>query len=213
MTRRLTVELGNRSYPIVVGSGVLADASLFEPYIAGPQICIVTNETVAPLYLEQLHTTLGNRDVDVCILPDGEEHKTLATYATVLEHLLTHRHNRTTTLVALGGGVIGDVAGFCRSHIPARRWFHTGTDDVARAGRFVSWRQNRSEPRARQEHDWSVLSAATRRRGSDTLMTLGTRDYLCGIAEIIKYGVIRDGSSSNGSKTMSSRYGSVMSLR
>ena len=110
--KALSVELGERSYPILVGTGLLRDRARFAPYIAGRQVCIVTNETIAPLYLNTLETTLEGYEVDTCVLPDGEEHKTLSTYARVLDHLMAHRHNRSTTLVALGGGVIGDVTGF-----------------------------------------------------------------------------------------------------
>jgi 3-dehydroquinate synthase len=192
VTGRFTVELGARSYPIVVGSGVLADATLFEPCIAGSQVCIVTNETVAPLYLERLRTTLRAHDIDVCILPDGEEHKTLATYSRVLEHLLTHRHNRTTTLIALGGGVIGDVAGF------AAATYQRGVGLIQVPTTLLAQVDSSVGGKTAVNHALgkNMIGAFHQPRlvvaDLDTLMSLRTRDYLCGIAEIVKYGVIRD---------------------
>src|SRR5262249_2861049 len=108
----LTVELGERSYPILVGADLLRDGDRFAPFIVGRQVCIVTNETIAPLFLSTLQNTLARYAVDACVLPDGEQHKTLATYGKVMDHLIAHRHARSTTLIALGGGVIGDITGF-----------------------------------------------------------------------------------------------------
>ena len=105
----LQVELAERSYPIYIGAGLLAQACLFEPHIAGRQVAIVTNETIAPLYLQPLLTTLAGHDVTSVILPDGESFKTWETLQLIFDGLLTARHDRRTTVIALGGGVIGDI--------------------------------------------------------------------------------------------------------
>ena len=108
----LEVDLGARGYPIHVGAGVLERADLLKPHIKSRQVMVVTNETVAPLYLDALHDALSGFEVHVTVLKDGEEHKTLATSETIFESLLKAPCDRRVTLVALGGGVVGDITGF-----------------------------------------------------------------------------------------------------
>src|SRR3990167_9128930 len=108
----LRVELGERSYPIHIGSGLLDRLPSLLPPLHGKQILVVTNTTIAPLYLDQVVAGLTGFKVDTLVLPDGEQFKTLDTLNQIFTALLQHRHNRTTTLVALGGGVIGDIPGF-----------------------------------------------------------------------------------------------------
>src|ERR1035437_9275430 len=110
----LTVGLGERSYPIHIGSGLLANAELLKAHLPGKRVAIVTNTTVAPLYLEKLQVTLqriGVQSVEI-ILPDGEVYKTAETLNLIYDALLTNRCERSTPLIALGGGVIGDMTGF-----------------------------------------------------------------------------------------------------
>jgi 3-dehydroquinate synthase len=104
VAERLDVDLGDRAYPIFVGASLLGDSTRFAPYIDGRQVFVVTNETIAPLYLDPLRSTLSEFDLDVCIISDGERFKTLETYLQVIDELMARRHNRTTTLLALGGG-------------------------------------------------------------------------------------------------------------
>ncbi|SVB92827.1 uncharacterized protein METZ01_LOCUS245681, partial [marine metagenome] len=101
----LTVELGERSYPIQIEAGLLSQPGLFSAYIKGPLAVIVTNETVAPLYLETAKAACGNVQVETIILPDGEQHKNLAQFEVVMTRLLELNAARDTTLIALGGGV------------------------------------------------------------------------------------------------------------
>ena len=112
--KTLIVGLGDRAYPIHIGQGILRDAALLAPAIAGRQVMVVSNETVSPLYASSVVTALTGlgKQVDSVVLPDGESWKTLATLDTVFDALLAKRHNRSTTLVALGGGVVGDMTGF-----------------------------------------------------------------------------------------------------
>ncbi len=109
---RVEVALGERSYPILIGPGLLDRADSFAPFLGGKQVLIVTNDRVGPLYSERVQAALADFEVRVLQLPDGEQYKTLASYAAILDALLQHRFSRRATVVALGGGVVGDVAGF-----------------------------------------------------------------------------------------------------
>ena len=108
----LEVDLGERSYPILIGAGLLRRAEILVPYLRGNRAMVITNETVAPLYLDALRSALGDVRTDVFELEDGERFKTLESYSRILDALMKERHSRTTTIVALGGGVVGDIAGF-----------------------------------------------------------------------------------------------------
>ncbi|MDP1939198.1 MAG: iron-containing alcohol dehydrogenase, partial [Gallionella sp.] len=110
----LTVGLAERSYPIHIGTGLLANAELLTAHLPGKRVAIVTNTTVAPLYLEGLQQTLQEMGVHSMpiVLPDGEAYKTADTLNTIYDALLTHRCERSTPLIALGGGVIGDMTGY-----------------------------------------------------------------------------------------------------
>src|SRR5690606_8664853 len=110
--QQLTVNLDDRSYPIHIGSGLLDRVELLAPHIAGRQVCIVTDDTVAPLFLERLIRTLADYKVLPVVLPTGEAFKNWATLQQIFDALLSARHDRRTTLIALGGGVIGDMTGF-----------------------------------------------------------------------------------------------------
>lgn len=110
--KSLQVELGERSYPIHIGADLLGQADWLTPYIRGRQVAVVTNETVAPLYLQPLLNSLKDFKTTPIILPDGEAHKNWQTLQLIFDALLEQRHDRRTTLIALGGGVIGDMTGF-----------------------------------------------------------------------------------------------------
>ena len=110
--RTLTVDLAERSYPIHIGSNLLTQAQFFTPHIVGRRVAIVTNTTVAPLYLQQLRETLHSYEITEIILPDGESYKNWETLQLIFDGLLVDKHDRKTTLIALGGGVIGDMTGF-----------------------------------------------------------------------------------------------------
>ncbi|HEY5716110.1 MAG TPA: iron-containing alcohol dehydrogenase, partial [Psychromonas sp.] len=109
---KLIVDLGERSYPISIGEGLMTQKALFKSVIKGKKVMIVSNEIVAPLYLAACKEALSDFQIDQVILPDGEKFKNLATFETILTALLANKHARDTTIIALGGGVIGDMAGF-----------------------------------------------------------------------------------------------------
>ena len=110
--QQLTVNLDDRSYPIHIGSGLLGQPELLIPHIAGRQVCIVTDDTVAPQYLERLCRPLEGYSILPVVLPTGEAFKTWSTLQQIFDALLAARHDRRTTLIALGGGVVGDMTGF-----------------------------------------------------------------------------------------------------
>lgn len=109
---KLMVDLGERSYPILIGPGLLGQSGILEPYIEGRRALIVSNDVVASLHLQALQTSMGGIETEVLILPDGEHTKNLQTLNLIYDRLLEGRHERSTTLVALGGGVTGDITGF-----------------------------------------------------------------------------------------------------
>jgi 3-dehydroquinate synthase len=187
----LAVALAERSYPIHIGPGVLREPGLIPGDAA--QVLIVTNDVVAPLYLETLRGALhGRAHVETLILPDGEHAKTLATFATVLDRLVELGFRRDCCLVALGGGVVGDVTGF------AAACFQRGVDFVqvpttllAQVDSSVGGKTAVNHPRAKNMigafHQPIAVIADT-----DTLRTLPPRELSAGLAEVIKYGVIVD---------------------
>ena len=188
----LRLELGERSYDILVGPGLIADGERLSEAIKGGQCCIVTNETVAPLYLETVKGAIGGKRVDECVLPDGEEHKNLDTYARIMDHLLEARHSRHTTLVALGGGVVGDVTGFvAATYQRGVNFIQIPTTLLAQVDSSVGGKTAVNHALGKNMigafHQPSLVLADT-----EVLVTLPDREYLAGVAEVIKYGVIRD---------------------
>ena len=192
VAERLDVDLGDRAYPIFVGASLLGDSTRFAPYIDGRQVFVVTNETIAPLYLDQLRSTLSEFDLDVCIISDGERHKTLETYLQVIDELMARRHNRTTTLLALGGGVVGDITGFvAATYQRGVAFLQVPTTLLAQVDSSVGGKTGVNHPAGKNMigafHQPRCVVADTSVLGS-----LPRREYLAGLAEVIKYGVIRD---------------------
>lgn len=190
--KTLTVDLGERSYPIFIGQDLLANPDLLRPYIKGRQVCIVTNEAVAPLYLDALMANLAGLQVDSVILPDGEAHKTLTTLNKVFDVLLEKGHNRTTTLIALGGGVVGDITGFAAAS------YQRGVDFIQIPTTLLSQVDSSVGGKTGVNHALgknmigafyqpNCVLADTR-----VLETLPSRELSAGLAEVIKYGLIAD---------------------
>jgi 3-dehydroquinate synthase len=186
----LTVALGARSYPIHIGPGLIADSALYTT--AAKQILIVSNEVVAPLYLDAVRAALGRRDVQTVVLPDGERHKTLATFASIVDRLVDSRLHRDCCLVALGGGVVGDVTGYAAASFQRGVDFmQVPTTLLAQVDSSVGGKTAVNHPRAKNMigafHQPIAVLADT-----DTLKTLPPRELAAGLAEVIKYGVIVD---------------------
>lgn len=189
---QLNVALGERSYPIFIGNRLLTQSELYIPFIQGKQVCIVTNETIAPLYLEVLKKSLDAFQVDVVILPDGEVHKNLNVLNTIFTDLLSARHNRTTTLIALGGGVIGDMTGF------AAACYQRGVDFIQIPTTLLSMVDSSVGGKTGVNHvlGKNMIGAFHQPRAviADIflLKTLPARELAAGLAEVIKYGLIGD---------------------
>jgi 3-dehydroquinate synthase len=186
----VNVALGDRSYPILIGSGLLHARDLLRTDAA--QVLIVTNEVVAPLYLQAVQASLAERDVQTLILPDGERHKTLATFAVIIDRLVDARFHRDSCLVALGGGVIGDVTGYAAASFQRGVSFiQIPTTLLAQVDSSVGGKTAINHPRAKNMigafHQPAAVLADT-----DTLKTLPPRELAAGLAEVIKYGVIVD---------------------
>ncbi|MDH3748175.1 MAG: 3-dehydroquinate synthase [Gammaproteobacteria bacterium] len=190
MTTTLTVELGERSYPIVIGSGLLGGNFDLAEYVVGEDCLIVSNETVAPLYLDALRADLDGKQVESIALPDGEAHKTLATAESVLDALVRGRANRDTTLIALGGGVVGDIAGFVAAcYMRGVSYIQVPTSLLAQVDSSVGGKTGVNHPNGK-----NLIGAFHQPRivliDTDTLSTLSERELKAGLAEVIKYGAI-----------------------
>ncbi len=190
--KTLTVSLGERSYPIHIGDRLLGQADLIRPHISGHQVMLVSNETIAPLYLDKLMSSLDGLDVATTILPDGEQYKTLDTANTIFTRLLEQRHNRSTTLIGLGGGVVGDITGFAAAcYQRGVAFIQLPTTLLAQVDSSVGGKTGVNHPLGKNMigafYQPQVVIADT-----STLNTLDDRQLSAGIAEVIKYGLIRD---------------------
>ena len=186
------VDLGERSYPIHIGEGLLDQPQLLAPHIAGRQVAIVTNSTVAPLYLERLTRSLAQFSVLPIILPDGESFKNWETLQLIFDGLLTARHDRRTTVIALGGGVVGDMAGF------AAACYQRGVDFIQVPTTLLSQVDSSVGGKTGINHPLgkNMIGAFYQPNlvliDTQTLNTLPARELSAGLAEVIKYGLIRD---------------------
>ncbi len=188
----LNVELGPRSYPILIGQGLLRDHEVFRQHVAARDILIVSNTTVAPLYLRVLEDSLQPRKALTTLLPDGEAHKTLGTVGRILDVLVANRFGRDCVLVALGGGVVGDVAGFAAAIYQRGVCFvQVPTTLLAQVDSSVGGKTGVNHPGGKNLigafHQPSAVLADTH-----TLATLPARELRAGLAEVIKYGLICD---------------------
>jgi len=188
----LIVELGERRYPIHIGPGLLGRPELLQPYIPGRQVMIVSNETVAPLYLEKTKAALQGLRHDAVILPDGEQYKTLEVLNQVFDALLRRRFDRGCTLIALGGGVIGDMTGFAAAcYQRGVHFIQLPTTLLAQVDSSVGGKTGVNHPLGK-----NMIGAFYQPRcvlaDTDTLNTLPDRELSAGMAEVVKYGLIRD---------------------
>jgi len=188
----LTVELGDRSYPIYIGTGVLSDKSLFRSAIRGNRVAVVTNETVGPLYLDKVKSLLSDLEVIEIVLPDGEQYKTLEYLNKIFDALLQSHCNRDVTLVALGGGVIGDMTGF------AAATYQRGVDFIQVPTTLLSQVDSSVGGKTGVNHALgkNMIGAFYQPRAVfidiDSLDTLPDNELSAGLAEVIKYGLIVD---------------------
>ena len=188
----LNVDLGERSYPIFIGSDLIADTDVFSQHIKSKQVLIVTNETIAPLYLDGMLDSLSDYQVQTLVLPDGEEYKTVDTVTTIFDTFLENQYGRSATLIALGGGVIGDMGGFAAAcfqrGIP---FIQVPTTLLAQVDSSVGGKTGVNHPLGKNmigafyQPECVVIDL-------QVLNTLDDRQLSAGLAEVIKYGLIRD---------------------
>jgi 3-dehydroquinate synthase len=192
MHTTIAVELGDRSYPIIIGNGLLGGNFDLGKYIRGDDCLVVTNDTVGPLYLDRLLANLEGRHATSIALPDGEEYKTLATMRSILDRLVESGANRDTTIVALGGGVVGDIAGFAAAcYMRGVAFVQVPTTLLAQVDSSVGGKTG-----VNHEQGKNLIGAFHQPRivliDTDTLATLPDRELRAGLAEVIKYGAICD---------------------
>ncbi|SDH65921.1 3-dehydroquinate synthase [Pseudomonas flavescens] len=188
----LHVDLAERSYPIHIGAGLLGRADLLAPHIVGRQVAIVTNETIAPLYLSTLQATLADYRVTSVVLPDGEAFKNWETLQIIFDGLLAARHDRRTTVIALGGGVIGDMAGFAAAcYQRGVNFIQIPTTLLSQVDSSVGGKTGINHPLGKNMvgafYQPQAVLIDTR-----SLHTLPPRELSAGLAEVIKYGLICD---------------------
>ncbi len=188
----ITVDLGERSYPIVIGRGLLDGGFDLANFIDGTDCLVVSNETVAPLYRERILPNLSGTAVTTIELPDGESHKSLATMQKILDRLVESGANRDVTIVALGGGVVGDITGFAAAcYMRGVAFIQIPTTLLAQVDSSVGGKTGVNHPQGKNLigafHQPRVVMIDT-----DTLNTLPDRELKAGLAEVIKYGAICD---------------------
>ena len=197
ITVRLAEELPDRSYPIHIARGLLSDGSVLRALVSKRNVCLVTNTTVAPLFqsliLDALHDDgETDRKVTVVELPDGETHKTFASYERILTAALEDKHERSTVFIALGGGVVGDMTGFAAAtFLRGVDFIQVPTTLLSQVDSSVGGKTGINHPMGK-----NLIGAFHQPIGviidTATLETLPDREYAAGMSEVIKYGLIAD---------------------
>lgn len=190
--KQLTVDLGERSYPIYIGENLLDQGELLQKHVPGISALIVSNETVAPLYLDKVRAMLGPIRHESVILPDGEEFKNLEVLNRIYDACLSHRLDRNTTIIALGGGVVGDMAGFAAaSYQRGVHLIQIPTTLLSQVDSSVGGKTGVNHALGK-----NMIGAFYQPRAviadTSTLDTLPERELSAGLAEVIKYGLIRE---------------------
>ncbi len=191
--KTVNVDLGKRSYPIHIGSGILDRSDLFQAHVRGSQVVVITNDTVSELYGERLVETINSvARTHIHTLPDGEKYKNLNAVSQIFDRLLSIPCDRRTTLVALGGGVIGDITGFAAAcYLRGIPYIHVPTTLLAQVDSSIGGKTGVNHPLGKNMigaiHQPLCVISDTR-----VLGTLPQRELRAGLAEVIKYGFIRD---------------------
>jgi 3-dehydroquinate synthase len=189
----LHVDLGERGYPIYIGRDLLADVRLLAQHVAGSQVVIVSNETVAPIYLAKVKAVLGQRKlITEIILPDGEQYKTLETLSTIFDRVMLDKHDRSTTFIALGGGVVGDITGFAAAcYQRGVQFIQIPTTLLSQVDSSVGGKTAVNHPSGK-----NMIGAFYQPKAVlidiNSLQTLPARELSAGLAEVVKYGLIND---------------------
>lgn len=188
----LTVSLGERSYPIYIKSGAMSDSSFFIPHIKGNKVVVVTNETLQPLFADKVNQALASFDVNWIAIEDGEAYKTLASYEKIMSFLLSNNYGRDVTLVALGGGVIGDITGFvAATYQRGVNFIQVPTTLLSQVDSSVGGKTAVNHPLGK-----NMIGAFYQPQAVvidiDTMATLPAKEFAAGMAEVVKYGILGD---------------------
>lgn len=188
----INVDLAENSYPIYLGEQLLSQPEMWNEHLGGGRILVVSNDVVAPLYLETLATSLAGRDFDVHILPDGEQFKTLDTWSGIIDRLVSTHARRDAVIIALGGGVVGDISGFAAaSYMRGIRFLQIPTTLLAQVDASVGGKTGVNHEKGKNLvgafHQPAAVIIDTA-----TLDTLAPREFSAGMAEVVKYGAIND---------------------
>jgi 3-dehydroquinate synthase len=190
--QELSIALGERSYPILIGANLLEDIELLTRHITARNLMVITNEVVAPLYLHKLKSALAGRQLHELVLPDGEHTKSMATLGKIFDALIAARLNRDTAVIALGGGVVGDMAGFAAAcYQRGVDYYQIPTTLLSQVDSSVGGKTAINHPGGK-----NLIGAFHQPRcviaDTSVLKTLPDRELRAGLAEVIKYGLIRD---------------------
>lgn len=190
--KTINIKLASHSYPVYLGRGLLGDSSLWNKHLGKGKILIVSNDVVAPLYIDELKSGLSGRDTDIHIIPDGEPQKTTATWYGIIDRLVSMQARRDVNLIALGGGVVGDITGFAAAcYMRGVRFLQAPTTLLAQVDASVGGKTGVNHEKGKN------LVGAFHQPGtviidSATLSSLEAREFNAGLAEVVKYGAIND---------------------
>lgn len=190
--KTIEINLESTRYPVYLGRGCLHDRSLWNRHLGQGKVLVVSNEIVAPLYMPSLLEALGERETEIHVLPDGEQHKTVETWGSILDKLVAIQARRDATLVALGGGVVGDITGYAAaSYMRGIRFVQAPTTLLSQVDASVGGKTGVNHPNGKnligafhQPHAVMIDSAS--------LDTLQAREFNAGMAEVVKYGALCD---------------------
>jgi len=189
---KITVNLGKHSYPIFIGQGLINDPALWQSHTAGNSFMLVSNTRIAPIYADAILSQGDNYKHDICTIEDGEQHKTLSTFEHIISQLISARFDRNTTLIALGGGVVGDICGFVAAA------FQRGVNFIQVPTTLLAMVDSSVGGKTAVNHALgkNMIGAFHQPQcviiDIDTLTTLENREFRAGLAEVIKYGLIVD---------------------
>lgn len=188
--KTINIDLTYTTYPVYLGHGILTDQSLWQKHLGTGKTLIVSNEVVAPLYLDVLKSSLPGRDVATHILPDGEPHKTAGTWYSILDKLVGMQARRDATVIALGGGVVGDITGFAAAcYMRGIRFIQAPTTLLAQVDASVGGKTGINHEQGKNLVGAFHQPAAVV-MDSSTLSSLAEREFNAGMAEVVKYGAI-----------------------
>jgi 3-dehydroquinate synthase len=190
--KTIEVQLASSAYPVYLGPGLLSDSSLWQAHLGSGKTLIVSNDVVAPLYLEPLVSGLESRQAEIHIIPDGEPYKTCDTWYGIIDKLVNMQARRDVNVIALGGGVVGDISGYAAaSYMRGVRFLQVPTTLLAQVDASVGGKTGFNHEKGKNLVGAFHQPAAVM-IDSGTLETLPEREYRAGLAEVVKYGAIRD---------------------